>query len=459
MGPITMSRKEARRPGLVEAALKGKITNREGAAALGMSVRQFRRLRGRYRTKGVQGLLHGNRGRSSSRRLSAPIRERVVALLRTTYAGFNDHHFTEKLREVEKLRISREAVRQIRQAAQITPVRRRRPKQYRARRLREARPGALVLLDGSTFAWFGPEEPLSTLLGAIDDATGEILALHFRPHEDLHGYTELLRRMARSHGLPVQLYGDRLNIFVRNDACWTLEEELAGVQNPTHFGTMLRALAIGYIPAGSPQAKGRIERLWRTLQDRLVSELRLRCITTREAGEGFLPLFLPDFNQRFALAPRESTTAWRCPPSDLAQLLACRYSRVVARDNTVSIPGRWAQIPPGPSRRSYQGCRVTVREQLDGGLLVFHQDQLIATDPPPPRPFTLMARDAGSSGRRRRALGLDRPKPLRVKPVPFAAAPVRLSLPPGPNHPWRTTAAALSRRYQAAGGRTKSRGR
>lgn len=226
--------------------------------------------------------------------------------------------------------------------------------------------GALVQLDGSPFDWLEGRGPAMTLLGAIDDATSTVLALHFRPAEDLHGDTTLLRQVARQYGLPLALYGDRLNVFVRNDRHWTLDEELDGAQQPTHFGRMLQALGIGYLPAGSPQAKGRIERLWRTLQDRLVSELRLRGIATLEDANAFLPEFITDFNRRFAHAPAEAVAAWRPAPRDLERLLSCRYSRVVARDHTVRLGARWLQIPRGPHGRSYAGCRVELRELLDG---------------------------------------------------------------------------------------------
>ena len=217
----------------------------------------------------------------------------------------------------------------------------------------------------SAFRYFGEQAPRGNLLGALDDATGEILALQFRSDEDLHGYTQVLQRLITAHGLPCSLYGDRLGVFVRNDDHWTLEEELAGQQSPTQFGQMLAELAIGYIAAHSPQAKGRIERLWETLQDRLVQELRLRQITTVAAAAAYLPEFIADHKRRFAQPARDTASVWRRPPRDLDRILACRYSRVVARDNTVTVPGRWIQIPPGPGRRSWHSCRVEVRERLD----------------------------------------------------------------------------------------------
>jgi transposase len=456
MGTITMSQKEARRPGLIQAALHGKITNQEGARALGLSIRQFQRLKLRYRAHGLEGLQHGNRGRQSSRRLALEIRKRVITLLRTTYQGFNDHHFTEKLREVEGIAISRELVRRLRREGNIAPARRRRPVKHRIRRLREARRGARVILDGSEFAWFGGSERLN-LLGAIDDATGEILALHFRPAEDLHGYTELLRRMAIAHGLPVELYGDRLGVFVRNDRHWSLAEQLSGTRRLTQFGEILAELAIGYIPAGSPQAKGRIERLWSTLQDRLTSELRLRRIITMTQAEPFLPEFIALFNKRFARPPRESTSAWRHPPRFFDRALACRYERTVARDNTVTIPGRWAQIPPGPGRRSFHRCRVQLRELLDGRLLVFYQGRLIAHEPPPPGPFSLIPR-AGSSPHRR--FNLDpalKPAPpghqpsSKPAPAPWAQPRYGVTRPSRERHPWAKPSAFLRRKLRTGG--------
>src|SRR3990172_9156548 len=307
---VTMSRKEARRPGLIQAALAGKITTAEGAHALEISLRQFRRLKARYRAEGTRGLLHRLRGRPSPRALDLEVRDRVAELVQTTYHELNDCHCTEKLQELEGLPVSRSTVRRLRRALGLPPKHRRRPPQHRARRPRRARLGALVLVDGSEFDWLGTGTRL-LLLGAIDDATSTVLALHFRPAEDLHGFLTLLGRLAARNRLPVTLYGDRLGVFVRNDAHWTLEEELQGAQHPTHFGQVLRDLGVGYIAAHSPQAKGRIERLWGTLQDRLVAELRLRGIQTLEAAETFLPTYLADHNRRFARPPAETTPVWQ----------------------------------------------------------------------------------------------------------------------------------------------------
>ena len=401
-----MSRKEVPRAGLLKAALAGRISNAQGAQALELSVRQFQRLKGRYRAEGAAGLVHRLRGRPAARRLAVELRRAVTTLLEGTYAGVNDCHVTEKLREVEGLMVSRSSVRRLRRAVGLPAKRQRRARRARQRREPAAQMGALVQVDASEYAWFESRGPKLTLHGAIDDATGAILALQLRPHEDLHGYVALLHELLTTAGVPLALYGDRLNVFVRNDRHWSLAEQLQGVREPTHFGRLLRDLGIGFIAARSPQAKGRVERLWQTLQDRLVSELRLRAITTVEAAQAFLPAFRADYNRRFTRVPAEATAAWRPAPRALAALLSCRYLRVVAHDNTVRLGPRWAQLPRG---RVYTGRRVEVRECLDGQLRVFADGACIVSQPAPPGAFVLRPRHGPSADRRLRRRAAERP--------------------------------------------------
>jgi len=400
METFTMSRKEVPRAGLVKAALAGKLTNAEGARALRLSVRQCQRLKVRFRAEGLRGLVHRRRGQPSPRRCAVEQRAEIVRLMTTTYAGFNDVHLTEKLQELHALPVSRATVRRIRLALGRASPRRRRAPQHRHRRPRAPAMGQLVQLDASLFAWFEDRGPTATLHGLIDDATSIPLALWFRPTEDLHGYTTVLAQTCRRYGVPVTLYGDRLNLFRRNDRHWSLAEELRGQQDPTHFGRMLEDLGIGFIAAQSPQAKGRIERLWGTLQDRLVSELRLRAVASLDHANALLPAFLADFIPRFAQSPADQRSAWRPAPRDLDHLLSCRYERVVAKDNTIQLGPRCVQIPPGPRGRSYAHCRVTVRECLDGRLVVLYQDTLIATQPPPGPDFVLTPRSHPGADRR-----------------------------------------------------------
>jgi hypothetical protein len=438
-----MGKRDARRLGVVQAAVQGKITSREGAAAVGLSVRQFKRLRAGVRERGAGGVVHGNRGRPSARRLGEELRRRVEEML-TGVVKLNDHHIADLLGE-GGWSVSPATVRRMRCRLKLAAKRRRRPPQHRRRRERAGRRGALVLIDGSPFRWFDAAGLPWSLLGAIDDASGEILALTFRPTEDLHGYAVLLRELLCAHGVPVALYGDRSGILVRNDDHWSLQEELAGRQTPPQFGRMLEELGVRFIAATSPQAKGRIERLWGTLQDRLAAELRLYDHHTVEAATRYLPRFIHRHNQRRARAAREAATAFRPAPHDLDRILSCRYARVVARDNTVTLPGRWAQVPPGPHRRSWHRARVEVRELLDGRLLVLHPTHgLLAEEPGPDGSFVLESRSAERSQRSRAQDGFagsrhspdrpaQRPPP---RPQPTGIGTLTNIRRPGANHPW-----------------------
>jgi hypothetical protein len=441
MGYLTMSQKEAPRAGLVRAARDGKITNMEGACALGVSKRQFRRLRAAYRDKGAGGLVHGSRGRPSPRRLSAEERERILSLMVGKYVGFNDCHLTEKLRTVEQLTLSRELVRQVRLEAKLPAKRKRRAPRHRRRRERAGRLGALVLIDGSAHDWLEGRGPVFTLVGAIDDATGQILALAVREREDMHGYMAMLGQVLGQQGVPVALYGDRFGALVRSDDHWTLEEQLAGHQRPTQFGLLLEQLGITFIPAQSPQAKGRIERMWETLQDRLISELRLLGLTTAEQVAAYLPTFLAEHNAKFAVMARESPSAWRPAPRDFEHLLACRYTRKVARDNTASLPGRWIQLPPRAHGGSWQGCTVEVRECLDGSALVLYCGEVVARQEPLTTPFTLVHRESGRSRQRCPENFSPVPPPPLAPPAPLTLRNRRGHLTnvrkPAPEHPWR----------------------
>jgi transposase len=452
METFTLSRKELHRPGLLKALGAGRVTTRQVAEALGLTLRQIRRLRRRFEDRGAAGLAHQSRGRPSPRRLPPTTRHAVVKLMTTLYVGFNDSHLTEKLQEEHALMISRESVRRLRRQLGLASRHRRRPPRARQRRRPEAARGALVQIDGSPFAWLEGRGPEFMLLGAIDDATSEILALHFRPAEDVHGYTTLFQRLFTTHGLPLALYGDRLNLLVRNDRHWSLAEELTGTRDPTHLGRMLQDLGIGYVAARSPQAKGRIERLWATLQDRLVSELRLRGIATVEAASAYLPAFIADFNRRFGKMPALAQTVWRRPPADLALVLSCRYRRVVARDNTVRLGPRWVQIR---AARSYAGLTVEVRELLDGRLLVLHDGAIRAQAAAPVGPFVLKPRRSPNGERR----------PSRARPTPAPPAPPR-STPkthtgrrPLPTHPWALAIDRRLRQLELKTGRTFSRSR
>ncbi len=377
-----MSQRQWKRLDAVERIGRGVLTVREAAEVLGVSARQVRRLRRAVAQRGAKGVVHGNTGRAPQHRVGEAVREQIVELRRRKYAGFNDQHFTEKLCEVEGVTISRASVQRLLRAAGIGPPRRRRPPKHRRRRDRKAQAGLMILWDGSRHEWLEQRGPMLCLMGAIDDATGELLpGAHFVDQECAAGYLRVLKAIAEAKGLPFSAYMDRHGSLKRNDAHWTLAEELRGVQDPTQVGRALQALEIEVIFALSPQAKGRVERLWGTLQDRLVSELRLAGATTAAEATAVLQAFRPEHNRRFAIRPADATPAGRAVRrgTDLARRCSFHYEATVLPDNTVRLAGMVIDVPPGPRKRSYAGARIELRQLLDGSWRVYLGADVIAT--------------------------------------------------------------------------------
>src|SRR5712691_10328567 len=368
---------------VLHALDRGELLMVEAAQLLGRSIRQVRRLRCAFRTRGTAALVHGNRGRPPANRIADRVRARVVRLAQTTYAGLNDHHLQELLAEREDLTLSRPSLRRILRAAGLPSPRRHRPPRHRRRRERMPQEGLLVQLDGSRHPWLDQRGPRLSLLAAMDDATGEVLAATFRDEEDAHGYLQVFATLTQTQGIPVAAYSDRHGIFHRaaSQRPLTLQEQLAGKPAPTQVERALQELGIHWIPAHSPQAKGRIERLFGTFQNRLRSELRLAGVRDREGANAFLAAFLSRFNARFARPPADSTSAYRLWPRGLdPQTVFCfKYQRVVSNDNTVTCGPHRLQLLPGPGGRSYAKAAVEVHERLDGSLAGFYQGRRLAT--------------------------------------------------------------------------------
>jgi transposase len=390
----------------------------EAAALTDLSERQLWRLRAAFERDGPAGLVHGNRGRPSRRRLDGPLRARILELRRTRYADVNDSHFADLLAERESIRISREALRQLLRAAGIASPRRRRAPRHRSRRERMPAAGLLLQVDGSRHAWLEARGPALTLVGAIDDATGFVPAAIFRDQEDAAGYLEVLRATIETHGLPGALYHDRHGAFAPN----LPEPAEPGDPAPlSQVGRALVELGIGSIAARSAQAKGRIERLWGTFQDRLVVELRLAGVIDRDGANAFLSTFLPRFNARFSVPPVDPVPAWRALPADvrLERVLVFKYRRKVARDHTIRLDGEILQLPPGRGGRGYAGRLVEVHVRLDGSIVVFDGERRLAVRPAPAEVAQLRA------GRNRRQTPGLIPDPATLPWTPPA------------DHPWR----------------------
>jgi hypothetical protein len=216
-------------------------------------------------------------------------------------------------------------------------------------------------------------------MAAMDDADGELLWARFYPSETSVGYLEMLEGVARNHGLPAAVYGDRHSALWRNDDHWSLEEQLRGEQSPTQVGMALRDLGVESIPAGSPQAKGKIERLFGVLQDRLVAEMALAGIEELDAANAWLPEYRATYNRRFAQRAARPGSLFRRPTGvDLETICAFRYEATVGNDNAVRLGGLVIDIPPGPGGRGYAKAKVEVRQLLDGSWRVFYRGRGIA---------------------------------------------------------------------------------
>jgi len=381
-----MSEKELQRVKVIENAVEGRLKVGEAARLLQVSARQVQRLKRRYRPDSVAWVRHGNRGRPMPWALPAVLRQTVLQLARGKYAGFNDSHLCEKLRSQENLSLSRETVRRILRRAKLASPQKRRPRQYRARRLRRPRFGMMALTDASRHDWLQGRGPELTLMGFQDDATSQILAAHFQLEaENTLGYFRALHALVTTHGVPLSLYRDRHGIFQRNDPHWTLAEQLAGKQSPTQLGRALEELGIQQIPAYSPQAKGRIERAWRTCQDRLVSELRLAHACDLDSANQVLARFCADYNQRFAVPAREAQRDFRSLPPrfDLARCLSFRYQRVVGPDHVITFGAHSIALPPLSAKRGYAGDTVELSHHLDGLLHVSYRKVLLLSLPLP----------------------------------------------------------------------------
>lgn len=382
-----MSQRELQRLKVIENAVNGRLTINEAAELLQLSSRQVKRLKRRHDTADPNWVHHGNLGRRPANALPEATRRRIVELGSGKYAGFNDTHLHEKLR-AEGIRISRQSVRRILREASIASPRKRRPPKYRSRRERRPQEGMMLLVDGSRHDWLQERGPRLTLLGLADDATGKVPAAHFQlEHEDAAGYLRLFRTLVTEIGIPLSIYRDQHGAMQRNDKHWSIEEQLAGRQFPTQVGRALEELGIEVIVARSPQAKGRIERTWRTFQDRLVSELRLASAATVDEANEVLRRFLPAYNERFGRAATRAGSAYRNLDRrlDLDYIFSLRYERVVGGDHMVNaIPGVKFQLPPLSSGRGYAGKKVEICQQPNGDFHVYLEGRLLHIEAAPP---------------------------------------------------------------------------
>lgn len=366
-----MSQREAQRLVVLQGIRDKKLSQAQAAQQMDLSIRQVKRLCRRLREEGAAGLISRRRGAPSNRRIAAEVRERTLGLVRRHYNDFGPELAREYLAREHGFAHSTETLRGWMIAAGLW-----KPKLRRAKRLHPPRPrrdclGELVQIDGSHHDWFEARGARCCLTAFIDDATGRVLAARFDPTETTEGYLAVLRSHITQHGVPLALYSDRHSIFTKHDS-----ED--GV--PTQFERALLQLDIEPICARSPQAKGRVERLFQTLQDRLVKAMRLAGISDIDAANDWLGGYLQQHNRRFAVAAREPADmhrAWLGGAGPLADICALHHQRQLSAQLSCRFEGQVLQIEPGQSQAPKARAMVDIAQHRDGRLVLSYRGQVL----------------------------------------------------------------------------------
>jgi hypothetical protein len=354
---IKMSTRESDQIDIFEQVKHKKLTQKQASIILKLSLRQIKRRYKRYLYGGVAGLIHKNRGRPSNRTLDSEVKERILLILKSDFLGFGPTFAAEKLFELYSIAVSRETIRQIMiENGLLTP--RKKKSKLHVWRERKHCFGQLIQGDGSKHIWFG--DKYSTLVSFIDDATGKIVAAMFAEEETIESLSILTKKYLEKHGRPISIYVDRGKVFKVN---------LGDKKSITQYHRMLQELDIELIFAYSPQAKGRIERSYKTLQDRLVKELFLAKISTMNTANQYLEKFINDFNDRFSIVPKASANLHRSIDGfNLKSIFCIKKTRILNDDYTITYKNRWFQLSSKQPVRLKFRQQITVAIAFDGTI-------------------------------------------------------------------------------------------
>lgn len=363
---IIMRQKELKRLHVIHKVMEGELTQVEASEMLVLSERQIGRIVKRIREEGDKGIQHRSRGRESRRRLPKKLKDRVVMLYLQRYKGFGPTLTAEKLSEIDAIDISKETVRKwLIEAGQWQ--RGRKSRAYRQWRERKVHCGEMVQMDGSHHDWFEGRRPKCVLMGYIDDATGRIFC-RFHEYEGTIPAMDSFKRYIRKYGIPMSVYFDKHTTY-KSPAEPSIEDEINGTEPLSEFGRALAELGVEIIHAHSPQAKGRVERMFKTLQDRLVKEMTLRGINTIEEANRYVKSYLTSHNRRFAVKPKEQNDLHRELPRglNLDTILCIKTERTLRNDFTIAHNGKLYQI-----QEAIRSKKVLVEERVNGRILISH---------------------------------------------------------------------------------------
>jgi len=402
---VLMSVKELRRLSVIHQVMEKKLRQVEAGRLLGLTVRQIRRMVRRVQKEGDRGLAHRNRGKRSNRAIPDQRKTDILRIYTKQYGDFGPTLAAEKLEERDGIGISDETLRLWLLEAGVTHFKRRK-RPHRSWRQRKAHRGEMIQMDGSHHAWLEDRGPECVLMAYIDDATGRVYG-RFYAYEGTIPAMDSFKRYIRREGIPLSVYLDKHSTY----KAWaepTLAEQLAGRKPKSQFERALEELGVEVIHADSPQAKGRIERLFETFQDRLIKEMRLALIRSLDEANRFLSGYLSIYNRRFSVKAAEGANLHRPIPAglNLDDILCIKTQRALRNDFTVAHDGGLYQV-----HDRIRATRVTVEERLDGSTRITHQGRRLQYQPILVRPVR------------------EEVKTLKTKPR-------RPPRPPAPNHPW-----------------------
>lgn len=376
MEVITLSQKEITRYQVIKDTLDRKISNNQASTLLGLSKRQIIRLKNKVRRDNLMGIVHGNRGKTPKIAIDKETKETIVNLYISTYNGFNVSHFGEFLKEAHGINISRETLRNLLLISGLRSKSKSTPK-HRSRRARMPREGLLIQMDSSEHQWLS--ETSTWLIATIDDATGEVPYALFVETDSVENNMRVIKKLLETKGIPMALYTDGASHFI-TQRHYSYRVNLKFDYAPTQIQRALNELGVRLIIAGSPQAKGRIERLFKTFQDRVLKELKLHKISSIEGANRYLHnMFIPKFNERFCRDPKDPEPAWRVIPGEinLESVFSIKEQRTVMSDNTISWRSRIFQILPNKHRISFAKAKVVVEKRLDDSIHIRYKDQYL----------------------------------------------------------------------------------
>lgn len=377
MDTIQLSQTQLTQLTVIDQLRRRVITEIEAAEILKKSVRQVRRMKRKMVAIGVQGLVHGNTGKTPWNKRGGNIVDRIVMLYETKYTGFNCLHFQDMLERQEGIIIPREPLRRIFLTHDL-PRKKRHAKRRFERRERKPQAGMLIQQDTSIHDWFSQGMKCS-LVGAIDDANSEVVYAKFSPSDGTLPNMAAMKRIVEEKGIPVAFYVDQASHF-RTTRYESIHVQLKGIYEETQIGRALESIGSTLILARSPQAKGRVERLFETLQDRLIKELALAHVTTIEQGNLFLVSWLPIFNRKFMVTPASTVSSYRTLPNHLPLhlIFSVQEDRLVRSDNTISFEGKTYLVSAAKQRTSFAKVTVTVHRLINEDLRIFYKGQELA---------------------------------------------------------------------------------